>query len=61
MLLKNVFSENGILCHETPAPDVLDCYAAEERSDVVTVMDVVVDFIDQLIYIENNEVFVEVS
>ena len=38
--MKNIFSENGILCHETPATDVLDCYAAEERSGVVTVMDV---------------------
>ena len=36
-------------------------HAAEERIGVVTVMDVVIDFIDQLIYIENNEVFVEVS
>ena len=36
-------------------------HAAEERIGVVTVMDVVIDFIDQLINIENNEVFVEVS
>ena len=27
---------------------------------LLTVMDVVIDIIDQLIYIENNEVFVEV-
>ena len=36
-------------------------HAAEERIGVVTVMDVVIDFIDQLINIKNNEVFVEVS
>ena len=36
-------------------------HAAEERIGVVTVMDVVIDFIDQLINIENNKVFVEVS
>ena len=36
-------------------------HAAEECIGVVTVMDVVIDFIDQLINIENNEVFVEVS
>ena len=36
-------------------------HAAEERISGVTVMDVVIDFIDQLINIENNKVFVEVS
>ena len=33
-------------------------HAAEERIGVVTVMDVDIDFIDQLINIENNKVFV---
>ena len=36
-------------------------HTAEERIGGVTVLDVVIDFIDQLINIENNEVFVEVS